>query len=359
MIRRSAILVAVLISPSAPLFGQSSDEVARATEFAVPSVPAFVLLDVNPAQVARPAFAKDFTLDLLVKDRGLAPDLALEFHPAWIFFFEDVDHQEYREMHPAIRLLSTLSLSAATAEKDERQNLAWAAKLSLISPDPLLDAAYNSAVSDALDISDEELALLQELDDSLEAANTDADRQRLIARYQSEIVAAEDAATELVREAVSDFHRRSWNAEALDVAIGQTFRYGGETLGDLDFDASGVGAWVSGGTGLGTEHFLVTGLAKIVQLGDDEDLSIGGNVRFGASRASGFVEFVHHSPGDDLSDTRTISYGGEFRLDNERKIELGIRTGYDDDFDLRELRPIIKLDWTVGGFNLGDLLGSD
>ena len=120
----------------------TSEAVAKATDFSIPSAPAFALLDVSPANVHTPAYPRDFKVDWVVNDDQLVSNLALEAAPVWIFGFKNVTASDYRDLNPVLRQLSSLDVSVATAQQSGNQFLSAALKINVYNAaDPLADAA--------------------------------------------------------------------------------------------------------------------------------------------------------------------------------------------------------------------------
>ena len=116
-------------------------QIAKATEFTIPSSPAFDLLNVNPAQVTRPSNIRDFKVDWSFRSWRLKPNIALQAQPVWELFYNRADLKKYRNASAFSRLLSTLDISAGTVEDDDQSRRAsLSAKLNLYhQKDPLLD----------------------------------------------------------------------------------------------------------------------------------------------------------------------------------------------------------------------------
>lgn len=377
---RPAIVCAALVlafAPPAAAQQETAERIARATELSIPSSPALTLLGANPATVVRPGFAEQYKLDLIVRDEGLVPDLALALRPVWTFFFDDIDAARYRTISQVARALSTVAVSLGTTETDDLRRMAWSVSFSPLRRDPLLDPAFIAGISELLDVSDrqqqiaqrqatEEVRAQREIqaigrDESLSPEERAAriaeiagrlERQR--AAFQAEARAIEAGLVDSVRAYVTDWRGRNWNATALDIGAGRLYEYTAASLEELDFRGAGWGAWVSAASGFGTDRFLLAALGSIQDVGGETRTSIGGNVRYGGARFDAFVEYVFREQG--AADLHDVAYGGAMRLDESRSIEFGLRTSYDTEFDLRALVPVIKLDWLIGKTRIEDLV---
>ena len=367
--RHCLSVIAVLLLAASPLGAQSDTTVAavaKATDLIIPSAPAFVLLGVNPAKVAQPGFVEDFKLDLIAGDNGLAPDVALSVKPVWTFAYDDISLPEYRARPALERVLSTLGLSVGTAEEADQRQLAWALKLTLLRRDPLLDPEYTNRVSTALDVSGRQQQIAEERFNASIAARreiaqirarnvpesekaeliqeVEARRDSIARSLTERLEAIENTLSDSVRAIVRAYTEQHWNTPAVDVALGQVYRYTGATPDSLQLLSKGLGAWVNAASGFGTRSWLFTGMVHALDIGERQ-WQWGGNARYGGSRFNFFVEAL---AGFEGGHPREIAYGGEFRYAQDQKIEFGIRTEYGDDFALRRLVPVVKGDLTFG-----------
>lgn len=373
----SIALLAVVLP--ALLMAQDSAQIVTATDLSIPSSPAFMLLDVNPANVARPGFTKDFKLDLLVKDRNLLSDLAIEAKPVWILLYSDVDLPSYQRKGGLERALSTLSVSVGTAEKNDQRRFAWSGKISIIRKDPLLDQSYISSVGKVLNIPANERDLrfglmktisgikrdkrkvLNEIEGLKKDSSTNAARleelEERLDSLQSRITSEEQglerqigelqsSKSEELKNLVRAYLDNHWNSDALDIGFGELYNYESPSIDSLKLTDQGFGVWLSFGTGFGTKNWLLCGLLKGVEINDQLTQFFGVNLRYGGSTINFFAEVIYEK--SNQTKKYTIAYGGEYRLDAKRSIEFGLRTGVDTDFNLRSLTPSVKLNWNFG-----------
>jgi len=118
-----------------------------ASEFFIPSAPAFALLGVNPELVTRPGSVKKFKVDWRIKNYKVAPDLALEATPIWHFYYKNKGLEHYRKSSAFAKKLTTLSLSFGTAKIDGINHAAIAAKMNLYEGnDPKQDTSMYEEV---------------------------------------------------------------------------------------------------------------------------------------------------------------------------------------------------------------------
>lgn len=396
-------------------------KIAQATDFSIPSAPAFALLDVSPANVHTPAYPRDFKVDWIVNDDQLASNIAIQAAPVWIFGFENVSASGYRDLSPIVRQLSSLELSAATTQQGNNRFLAAAAKLNLYNAaDPLADASYTTALSDALSFSDKQTQTQNQLFDlikyvkedstAIDTADTENGIRDSVSTYtqaqqnaveklagqagkfgpfnpldvkeykelspgaRQEIRDVVDRMKELhedlqnvktkiagkLREVKQKYEVEHWNAFRLDVAGGPVYRPESPQLDSLSLTSptEGWGGWMTGAWGFGTDRLLATGMARAItaDTGHDDNQAryfVGVNLRYryGSSLDNAFVEYIRRF--GDRPNRHEIAYGGSLDLTERLNVQFGLRTAYDDDLDLRDLRPTIKLNGKAT-----DLLGA-
>lgn len=375
-----ALGFAALLQGTVPAAAQTvntADRIARATELAIPSAPALAMLDIDPAGVVRPGFAEQYKLDLLLREEGLRPDLALALRPVWTFVFRDVSAAEYRGVSPLLRGLSTAAISVGSRNDGDARRLAWSVSLNLLRRDPLLDRAYVDSLSAILAVTEQQERIAQRMAEAeilarreiaqatIEAALSEQERAARTAeilarleetrsRFREQARAIEEGLTQRVQTFVGEWRERNWNAPALDVGVGRLYEYDAPAGGDLDFSGAGTGAWIAGAHGLGTDRLLVSAMGRWVEIEGQTRTVVGGNLRYGGARFDAFIEYLFRENGGE--DAHEIAYGGTVRLDESRSIQFGLRTAYDPGMDLRNIVPVVKLDWLIGKSRIEDLV---
>jgi hypothetical protein len=331
---------------------ESSDSLAKATDFTIPASPAFTLLGANPSLVTRPAFTKDFRLDWVLKGGNLVSDIAIDAQPIWILFYKDVSLPEYRRKDEINRILSTLSVSIGTAKRDSIRSLAWALKLNVYrSVDPMLDTAYINVISPRYSTREKNLRLrLAGVEDALEDeefSETQKDSLReLNERIHSELAQIRISDIEKLSEIESEYTRSHWNASLVDVAFGRLYDYESASIDSLAFVSTGFGVWINGALGVG-QTWLISALLRYGETGGRPSRLAGANIRYGDGARNFFVEYVHENIGG--VNTQTISYGGEFKASDDLAIQFSLRTGYDRKFNLGRILPLVNLNWRLRG----------
>lgn len=328
------------------------DSVAKASEFAVPTSPAFVLLGVTPSKVARPGFARDLNLELITKDDKIISDAAIDVQPVWLLGFANTSAASYRNKSGFARTISTLGISLATAEKDSTKSLSWAARLTPFRGwDPLTDETYSSRIRAALDYSpkDRYLTIREaelEGDSSFIARRSPVDTTGM-ANVKIELAEVRDllkiidASTAKRLQAIDDSCRnRHWNDTRVEIGFGQLFNYTSAQLDSVRFRSQGVGAWVTAGLGLGSRWYL-SGQFKY----DDSDRiprrDWGANIRYANANGGVFVEYIRVHSSDIHSNE--LAYGGELRLSTQLFLEAGVRGTLDEDMNLHQWLPLVRV----------------
>jgi len=331
--------------------GKPTSDIAKATDFLIPSSPAFVLLDVTPSKVTIPSFSRDFKLDLLVKENKLLSDIAIEANPVWIAFYKDVNYTDYKSEEAWKRTLSTLNVSVGTAQKEGKKALAYSFKLNLFrEKDPLMDDEYINQIKPVFSDYERKILLRKEeiqfrLDD--DATLTTKQKELL----KSEAAALDQQLKELdakekekLEQTVKRYLEANWNVSMLDVGYGKVYNYDNPSLDSLNLTAMGQGFWINGSFGIG-KNLLLCAMFKNVSYDQGDQNFYGVNLRYGGAQGSFFVEFTSEKTLGVQK--QTIAYGGEYRVDANLMIEFGLRTEYDKDLKLKDLYPVISVNSKV------------
>jgi len=380
----------------------SPEKVAKATDFSIPNAPAFSLLDASPSNVHTPAYPRDFNVDWVLNDNQLASNIAIQIAPVWIFGFENVSASDYRDLNPVVRQLSSLDISVATTEESNARFLTAAAKLTLFNAaDPLGDAEYTTALSNAIRLPNEQTRIQNQLDALAFEAEADttytpeqlnaisgltseaqtfgdfapeqvesyaglssAEKRELrslveqVKTLHQELQAITDGIETRLRRTKRQYEREHWNAARVDVAGGRVLQYNSPQLDSLTLASTGWGGWINAASGLGTERVLATGMARAVTAETALDatqmryfLGVNLRYRYGSSLNNAFVEYIRRF--GDRPSRHEFAYGGSVTLTDRLNVQFGLRTSFNDDLALRALRPTIKLNGKAT-----DLLGA-
>ncbi len=376
--------------PAAP-----SSRAAKATEFSIPSSPAFNMLNANtPSRIERYASLHDVKVDWSLTNGQagytLSPGLGIEVQPVWMIFFDRAAAAKYRCASPLVRTLSTLSLSAGTNGSSSKNWLAWAAKINLYRQhDPLNDPKFLKAVEQSSKIKKDSLLKvvgaqygqrhrLNKRDKDFKyqyAALSDTIETSLYNIRQAE----REQSQQLV-EAREQYVSQHWNASFLDLAFGRLLSYAqvktviaktyesatvpGQvdtvsfvTQNSLKLDKQGYGVWVSGGVGLG-RHVMLSGMLRYAKKASPlvdtigQQMSVGANFRYGNHRYNFFVETFYDQEAYPLSEAPGLTLeqkflvttiGGDWRISHNVMLGFGIRRMKDLGTNSFLLQPMINI----------------
>lgn len=303
------------------------------SDFALPQSPAFFLLDANSAMVATPGVIRDFKVDWSLKSYSLSPNLSLEAQPIWLFFYDNADISKYRKANPAMRALSTLSLSFGTLDtQDTLRLMAFAVKMNMfMQEDPLLKKDIFNDIEEEYKSSDSLLqARLEPLKKQYEMETYSRKKDSVllqIIQSEKEIYLNEESAKEKISQRKKDYMNSEWNKTYVDFAFGRSFifnkKFARVDSAFKDLKTNSTGFWVNGSLGIG-HRMLLTGIYKLeisthnmpdslktvfkITGGKDSIIRsmeyatairtshlVGFNLRYGSPRFSFFIEGVHRN----------------------------------------------------------------
>lgn len=363
-------------------------QITKATEFAIPTSPAFDLLNVNPSQVTRASNIRDFKVDWSFRSWRLKPNLALQAQPIWEICYNRADLNKYRKASAFGRLLSTLDISAGTVEDDDQSRRAsLSTKINLYrQKDPLMDKKLFLEIDTLYrKVQVERLEALFLLQNQLKNKKN----KELKAIIELKIDSLENHYDKLAaehklktQEIAQQFIKNHWNASHIDLAYGKVFRYKNDTLSRLQSTGVADAIWLNASIGVG-KKVLVSGLVrytmarKIKEFKDStfiensivettqkqtvsnkrgDLISAGLNFRYGSSKFNFFVEYLgafqlgKHS---QLIDSRqanithlafhSISYGGDWRINRNITLTYGARTDFSQSGKFQNLIPVAGL----------------
>lgn len=367
---------------------------AKGAEFAIPSSPAFNMLNENtPSRIERYASLHDFKVDwsLTNGQQGytLSPGIALEAQPIWMLFFDRAGAAKYRSATPLARTFSTLSLSLGTSAANDKNWLAWGAKLNLYRRhDPLNDPKFLRTLEETTEDAKDTLLLkikvleMQQIrlnrrdgnyDEQLEALNDS------ITQVEFDIQELDRAQSQKLAEVRDKYIQKHWNSSYLDVAFGRLFTYAGvqDTLfqsidspdvpGETDtvslsnntlrLSKQGYGVWLTGGVGIGSSG-LISGMIRYGKKPSRLTSTIGNaysagiNLRYGNRRYNFFIEGFYDYFRDPLPQAPDaiveqkmymLTIGGDWRIRRNVVLSFGIRQNRDFDNGTYLLQPLINV----------------
>jgi hypothetical protein len=357
-----SLFLAILVWAPESLAQEDShaDIVPQIYPGAIPSAPVFSLLGVNPEIVSRPSDIKEFKVDWRIKNYKIAPDLALEFQPLWWLYYRKKGLDSYQQASSFDKVLSSASLSFATAKMDGLNHMGMALKLNLYKEfDPYLD----QRLQEDYELMEEEVIapLQMELDSLLIELRITQDmelRKELLTTIEDKEAEIEHQRKYLMDEFQRmgvEFVREKWNMDMLDVAFGLVNKYDNGGLDSLKMRYAGYGIWMNGAKGLG-KNSLLTGMLRLNRIGSNTDFLMGISYRYGTEKFNVFAELVLHRLGNNRANgfheneifganleldigsgwyefeegekqtLYTLSYGGDFRLSRNILLNFALRT---------------------------------
>ena len=373
---------AVLMLFTITLFNLSAQNdnygMPKLNPMAIPSSPAFSLLGVNPEIVTRPSDVKEFKVDWRIKNYKLAPDLALEAQPLWWLYFRTKSPSEYTRMNPIARVLSTTSISLATAKIDNANHLSYAAKINVYKEnDPYLNSAMINAKEQEINVLSYPI---NKAIDSLKLKRSKALFQDTVDMIDNEIKSLTFEKEIIRRTKMEEFQAESaefihqnWNMDMVDVAFGRVFKYDNAALDSLNFDRAGYGIWINGAKGIG-RNGLLSGIIRYNRIGQNNNYMLGASYRYGSQKYNFFAEFVLHRTSNNVENGfdeeeqfaslrsadlgtgwykfedggepinyMTMAYGGDFRLNRSILLNFALRTDLTGKLSFKRFLPIANI----------------
>lgn len=375
-------------SLTSPQNNTAANQITKATEFAIPTSPAFDLLNVNPSQVTRASNIRDFKVDWSFRSWRLKPNLALQAQPIWEICYNRADLSKYRKATGVGRLLSTLDISAGTVEDDDQSRRAsLSAKLNLYrQKDPLLDKKLFLEIDTVYrKVQIERLEALFALQNQLKNKKNKEQKALIAQKIDSlenhyDKLAAEHKIK--TQEIAQQFIKDHWNASHIDLAYGKVFRYKNDTLSRLKSTGVADAIWLNASVGIG-KKVLISGLVRytmarkirefkdstfiensIVETTEKQTvsnkkgdlISAGLNFRYGSSKFNFFVEYLGSfqlGKNAQLIDSQqanltqlafhSISYGGDWRINRNITLTYGARTDFSQTGKFQNLIPVAGL----------------
>ncbi|MDX2129742.1 MAG: hypothetical protein SFU91_11975 [Chloroherpetonaceae bacterium] len=344
----------IVIIPTSKVFGQPTKDslkaVVSATNFSLPSSIAFNLLDINPTQVYRPGFAKDFKFDWVVKDNKIASNLAIEAQPVWLFFYNDTDYNEFSKNSYLEKIFSSLTVSIGTSTKESIHSLAWGAKVNLYAKaNPIYDTSYIKKVSN-FEAKREVSVARDSIEFEMIDTTINPEKMKSLRRAYDSLNNAysKDSIAHFAKlgKLKEDFEKANWNTTIIDVGYGQVYNYLSQSIDSLSFQNNGSALWISGNFGIGTK-ILINGMFKYSTVSGNNITTIGANCRYGGLNSNFFIEALYNNASNDKLKTITIAYGGEFKINDTIALQFGLRTDYTNDLKFKNLIPIVNFNYLL------------
>lgn len=360
----SSLLACILLLTCSAIAQQGVKNVAKATEFSIPTSPAFDLLAVNPSQISRPNNIRDFKVDWSFRSWRLKPNLAIQAQPIWEALYNRPTLNRYQKASPFMKTLSTLDVSAGTIEDDAlHRRASLAMKINLFRQhDPLkdmrlfvgIDSAYNQRAT----AQQSELKRLktQRKQRSISLQEKSAltlkmDSLRQVMDYDAR------AQKERIQALASTYVKSYWNAAHLDVAVGKLLSYQNASLDSLSLQGRATAFWLNGSLGIGRK-MQMTGVLKYIMQENLDSTITSGNIftgglglRYGSPKFNFFSEVLYsnsdatfglEAPGLNLVQVQRLSvtYGGDWRINHNVLLSYGVRVDYSELFKFKNILPV-------------------
>ncbi len=342
-----------LIAPS--IAEEVEQEVVKATEFAIPPSPAFVMLDVTPSKIVKPGLPRAFKVDWSLKDYSIAPNLALEAQPIWLLLFNKRNIRAYQNASPLTRMLSTLTLSLGTVARDETKTwVGYGGKINLLrSEDPL----FNRGLMDSLDViyrtgKKDRYVQIKELKLNRRALPRDTAYQNQydemtyqLEELQEELLVLEVSRKKAIDELRKEYINTNWNASYLDIAYGSRFTTS-STLDSLSASSTRTSIWANGSYGLG-KNFLLSSMLQFTKDKEQDfnQVMFGANIRYGNGRYNFFVEsfLEKNSLAEETFNDFYLAYGGEFYLNKNIILDYALRVRNVKELGFKDFIPVVNI----------------
>jgi hypothetical protein len=401
---RHLFLYSLLFIAMAPLLAQETDNgegvsredrVAKATEFAIPSSPAFNMLNANtPSRIERYSSLRDIKVDWSLTNGQsgytLSPGLGIEVLPVWMVMFDRAAAAKYRKASPFLSTLSTISISMGTNASNSKNWLSWAAKINLYRQhDPLSDVRFLKQLEKTGKIKKDSLRRIASTQHNQKYALSKRDPN-----YKNQLAAISDS-IEMTLEAIKQVDReeseqllearekyigKHWNSAFCDLAFGRLYAYEQSqkvisrvfesltepgkvdtvffvTNHSLKTRRAGFAAWVSGGLGIG-DWGMVSGMARLGKkpslLTDTvgTQISFGLNFRYGTRRYNFFIEGFYDHETYPINEETTaqfrqkfvmVTIGGDWRISRNVVLSFGIRQTRDTENGTLVMQPLVNV----------------
>lgn len=344
----------------------------------IPSSPAFGLLGVNPEIVTRPSDVKEFKVDWRVKNYKIAPDLALEAQPLWWLHYRKKSPEAFKSISNFERILSTASVSLATAKIDNVNHMAYATKFNVYKEyDPFRDTSL--IAKNEMELKKEIEPIVQQIE-KLEIERKKTVHQDSIAALIEEIELLRLQREAIYKSKMEQFVaecnlaiQEYWNMDMVDVACGRVYKYDNASLDSLNFKKAGYGIWINAAKGIG-RNSLLTGILKMNKIGENRNFMLGLAYRYGSHKYNFFAEVVRtkmnnvpdngfseeeifanlrsddigsawyqYADGEESYTNWTLAYGGDFKLSRNILLNFALRTELTKGFKFTRFLPVANI----------------
>jgi hypothetical protein len=305
-------------------------------DFAIPDIPAFQALGIEPDVILRPSDAKALALMLgeqTLRNGVLPESYAAEIAPGLLIGAGNLTLAQYR----AASWLYNTRVSVGSSRKPDTTGttqVGFGLRTTIYNEGDLKrDTVFGSAVNRVLGLQNEERDSLvtkfltdNDLNDSDRASNPEI--RLACSRYVKEKVAAR---TQLGRDSVqilrATYKQQNWNKRSMDVGGAALLESPDSLTKNVDFRRLNV--WLTAGFPAGSTQILAGGSYSygLVDSAWRHSLSVGARWYGGSNNAKGFAELGYKLPVSGDGQRVEGSLGGEFLLLDGAWIALTVTGG--------------------------------
>ncbi|MFZ2205537.1 MAG: hypothetical protein WA057_00425 [Candidatus Magasanikiibacteriota bacterium] len=343
----------------------TNDDIVKATEFTVPSSGAFNLMGNSSTIVSRPGYTKDFSFGNFINDGKLLDNIAIDAQPFWILLFKNKNYQNYKKQTCFMRALSKVNISSGTTKKDDIRQFAYSGKFTF-QKDPMMDSKYIDDIekmTDAIGFNDTKIAMgveINKIEDKMNSEKNSAKKDSLknlldlktkaFSEFDKKV---EETVIVVKKKLAADYIEKHWTDFVMDVGVGQIYNYNSPNIDSINLSTNGFGVWINPAKGFSLSNIdegesnkiQIAALFKWVQINKKDDMYGGINVRYGTSKVNAFAEYIYEDNSNIVSNT--FAFGANYKIDNKKIIEIGLRRKLDKDFNLMSFYPAVSISWAL------------
>jgi len=354
-----AIFISMIFSSGVSAQDELEDETsgthsAKYSNLNVPSVPAFILLDVTSAKVQQAGYTRSVKIDWTMKNYKNTPNVGLELQPIWLLYYNQGNLSRYRKASSFARKLSTLSVSIGTYNQDFWRQIAYAVKLNLYQgDDPLMNDELDEATKE---YEEDKILYKAHIDNARlkirKARDLDSIKKlkRIINVYKDSLFIADQKQQDANRIYKEDYLKENWNVPTVDIGFGKLKIYDIQNIPDSSKQIlSGMGVWICGSSGVGYRG-LISGMLKFVNINSvSTKFLLGASYRYGNPRYNMYTEYSYdlsndvYTPSGRSLEKSTIGMGGDFKINSIIQLNLGLRFNMDQKFKFTSLTPAANI----------------
>ena len=141
----------------------------------------------------------------------------------------------------------------------------------------------------------------------------------------------------------------------MDIGFGQLFQYSDTIVTEFNPLQKGYGIWINPGFGVHlnqasasfNDALLFAGMAKFTIIDTITEVATAANIRYVSATTEIFTEYSSVFVSNKLTANR-ISFGGDYKFDNQKFLQLGFLLDFDNQFKLVKIQPTLMLNLEIG-----------